>query len=129
MKKTILLLLTTILFMACQNDFSKAYTFLGKNLCEDDIEIRLLDRDSLIRFGREKTYAKKIIVLDDSIAVNFKVITSCCLTPSDSLTIKNDSIIIQQKFSGRNPCDCFCDYEFNYKISKKISNGKTIVIH
>ncbi|MGX7668853.1 hypothetical protein [Flavobacterium pedocola] len=128
--KNLGILLAILIFLNCQKEKTKEYKFFGKDLCNDKngIPIKFLSEDSISKFGIRKVYGKNIISQNDTIKITFRTISDCCLIPKEEILFSEDSIKINNSFTGKKPCDSYCEYEFEYKIPLKKIKNKIILI-
>jgi hypothetical protein len=97
------------------------FKFIGKDLCGQDRAEgpnRFLSIDTLRKYGRHKPYYLQKSEIHDSIIMSFSMIGDCCLSPSKRIRINTDSLWVIPRLSGNEPCDCTCDYFFEYRFPK-----------
>jgi len=99
------------------------FKFIGKDLCGHDRAEgpnRFLSIDTLRKYGRHKPYYYQKNEINDSIILSFRIIEDCCYLPEKRIRINNDSLWIIPRLAGDGPCDCTCDYSFEYRFPKSI---------
>ncbi|MDY3364418.1 hypothetical protein PG623_10475 [Riemerella anatipestifer] len=129
-KQVILLTFLTTFLLNCNKNEKWNYNFSGKDLCNDEngMPVKFITQEDEIKYGIRKIYDLKINEKNDSIFNSFKIIDDCCQKPKDSIRIFKDKIVLIPIFEYTPKCDCYCDYLFEYKFSKKdIKNRKIIV--
>lgn len=103
------------------------YAFYGRDLCSSSGG-HLLNTDTMLLYGRNVPYHVEMVDTNGKTWVKFEAIFDCCLEPYGSVKIVNDTAVLDWGVSGKGPCDCWCDYEFNYLLPKDSYNPEMIVI-
>lgn len=100
------------------NDTIDACTFIGQDLCgqQHGPPTRFLSMDTLEKYGPGHPYHIEKTIVSDSIHFSYEIISDCCYLPAAAIQLKNDSLIVFPRFQGSEPCDCSCDYSFQYRF-------------
>ena len=108
---------------------SNDYKFSGKDLCNDHngFPIKFITEEDINNNGIRKVFDFQKNEEKDSVFISFKMISDCCQSPKDSLVISEREIKLFPSFKSSSVCDCYCDYLFEYKLSKKFINNRKIL--
>jgi len=118
-----------ITLFACNKSEKINYKFSGKDLCNNSngFPIKFINQEDIKNNGIRKIFDFQKNEKKDSVFISFKMISDCCQNPKDSLIISKSEIKLIADFKTSSLCDCYCDYLFEYKMSKEFINNRIIL--
>jgi hypothetical protein len=94
----------------------KTYNFVCYDKCDDSQPETLFNPDDLKKYGRRKLYKISKSVVNDSLIIRFSFIDDCCLEYIGDVDKKGDTLKLAFKNIRYLPCDCYCDYNYQYSL-------------
>ncbi len=118
-----------ITLFGCNKSEKINYKFSGKDLCNNSngIPIKFITAQDIKKNGIRKIFDFQKNEKKDSVFISFKMISDCCQNPKDSLIISKSEIKLIADFKSSSLCDCYCDYLFEYKMSKEFIKNRKIL--
>jgi hypothetical protein len=113
-----------------QRDFillkqKKGFNFICYDKCENKPSVGY---EETKKYGIRKPYDIKKTVNNDTLEINFKFISDCCLEYIGDVEKIEDTVKLSFKNISYSPCDCSCIYYYEFHLPIDKYQSKFIVL-
>jgi hypothetical protein len=133
MKLMILPFLIVLVILTCscekKQNSVKDYNFICYDKCENTVGG--VSMDTIKKYGIKRNlqpFDIKQTESKDTISVNFKFISNCCLNYLGDVLVSGDTVNLTYKDNTFSPCDCQCIYNYEFRLPINGYQSKNIVL-